>query len=115
MENKSKKCSLKKHCEIDAISFCYECKTYFCNKCQNFHSEIFENHKLYKLNQDINEIFTGFCNEKNHYGKLKYFCNSHNKLCCAECITKLKDKENGQHTDCNICFIEEIKNEKKIN
>ena len=30
-----------------------------------------------------------------------------------ECISKIKGKGNGQHTDCNVCFIEEIKDEKK--
>ena len=28
--------------------------------------------------------------------------------------TKIKSKENGQHTDCDICLIENIENEKKI-
>ena len=29
------------------------------------------------------------------------------------CITKIKGKEKGQHKDCDVCFIEEIKEEKK--
>ena len=33
MENKNKKCSLKKHFEVDAIIYCQECKKYLCNKC----------------------------------------------------------------------------------
>ena len=109
-----KNCSLKKHSEINAVSFCPECKVFFCNKCDSLHSEIFENHHLYKLNNEIKELFTGLCEEENHYQKLKYYCKTHNKLCCASCITKLKDKENGQHSDCTILFIEDIKEEKKI-
>ena len=45
--------------------------------------------------------------------KLNYFCKTHNKLCCAPFIVKIRGKENGQHTDCKICFIEDIKDEKK--
>ena len=108
-----KKCSLKKHCEIDAIYFCPECKLNFCNKCENHHSELFENHHLFKLDQNKKEIFTGFCKEENHFNKLSYFCKTHNQLCCAACISKIKGKGNGQHTDCEVVFIEKIKNEKK--
>ena len=43
----------------------------------------------------------------------KFFCKNHNQLCCTACITKIKGKEYGQHTDCDICIIEDIKNEKK--
>ena len=42
-----------------------------------------------------------------------YFCKNHNKLCCASCITKIKDEQNGQHTDCDVCIIKDIENEKK--
>ena len=34
-------------------------------------------------------------------------------LCCAFCITKIKNKDNGQHKDCDLCLIEDIENEKK--
>ena len=44
---------------------------------------------------------------------LVYFCKNHNKLCCASCITKIKGEGNGQHKDCEVCFIKEIKDEKK--
>ena len=86
-----------------------------CNKCEKLHSELFENHNLFKIEKgkDINEIFTGFCKEKNHNCELKYFCKSHNKLCCAECITSIKDNDNGMHKDCNICLIQKIEDEKR--
>ena len=73
---------------------------------------MFKNHNPYNSNKE-DEIFTGFCKEENHYDKLNYFCKNHNKLCCASCITKIKSKGNGQHTDCNVCNIEEIKLEKQ--
>ena len=113
MENQRKKCSLKKHSEIDAINYCQECRTYLCNKCKNLHSELFEIHHIYNLDKDINDIFTGYCNEKQHINKLKYFCKDHNTLCCAECIIKIKDEGYGQHQDCNVCLIREIKDIKK--
>ena len=111
MENK--KCSSKKHEEINALFFCQECKIYMCNKCQNIHLELFQNHHEFKLDKDINDIFTGFCKEKNHLDKLKYFCSNHNILCCAACIAKIKGKGDGQHSDCKIYYIEDMKEEKK--
>ena len=45
--------------------------------------------------------------------KLKYFCKTHNKLCCAACLSKIKDEKNGQHSDCNVYKIKEIENEKR--
>ena len=44
MENK--KCFSIEHKEIDAISFCFECKIYMCNKCENLHSKLFINHNV---------------------------------------------------------------------
>ena len=43
----------------------------------------------------------------------EYFCKTHNQLCCAACIPKIKNKKNGQHTDCEIYLIEDIKDKKK--
>jgi uncharacterized protein YdhG (YjbR/CyaY superfamily) len=34
-------------------------------------------------------------------------------LCCASCITKIKKQNKGQHTDCDICIIEDIKEKKQ--
>ena len=113
MENFKKKCSLKEHKEIDAIYFCQECKIYICNKCDQFHSNWYKEHHKFNLNKDLMDIFTGFCQEKNHSVELRYFCKTHNKLCCAECITKIKDNENGQHSDCDICIIQDIEKIKK--
>ena len=115
MENKIKKCCSDEHEENDAISFCIECKIYMCNKCEKIHSKLCKHHHWYNLEQNINEIFTGYCKETNHLEKLEYFCKNHNILCCASCIAKIKGKGKGEHKDCNICFLEDIKDEKKNN
>ena len=106
------KCFSEEHKETDAISFCPECKIYMCNKCKNIHLSFFKNHQPYKFNKD-EEIFTGFCKEKNHSMKLEFFCKDHNQLCCAACIAKLKEKGCGLHKDCEVCILENIKDEKK--
>ena len=110
--NQDKKCCSQGHEEIMSNYYCPECKIYICNKCENFHSKLFKAHKLYKIDIDINEIFTGFCEENNHLEKLEYFCKTHNKLCCSSCIVKIKREGKGQHTDCEICVIEDIKEKK---
>ena len=107
------KCYNKNHSEIKAITFCKECNVYMCNKCENFHSELFRNHHPNKIDKNIDEIFTGFCLEKDHLSKLEYFCITHNQLCCASCITKIKGNGNGQHTDCDVCHIYDIKQSKQ--
>ena len=107
------KCSNKKHAEIEAINYCPDCNLYLCNKCINTHSEFYENHKSYKLDKNINDLFTGKCKEMNHKLDLEFFCKTHNKLCCAACLSKIKGNQNGQHFDCNVCTIEEIKTEKE--
>ena len=85
-----------------------------CNKCENIHEKLFKKyHHCYKLDKDINEIFTGLCKEENHNEPLEYFCKIHNKLCCVSCICKIKGKGKGFHKDCDVCFIEDIKDEKK--
>ena len=113
MEDNEKKCSNIKHNEIKAVNYCPECNLYLCNKCTNIHSEFFVNHQVHNFNKNFYEIFTGKCNELNHKLNLQYFCKNHNKLCCAACLSKIKGKGDGQHFDCTVCSIEEIKEEKK--
>ena len=113
MENQKKKCSYKKHREIDANFYCLQCGINICNKCEIFHSKLLENHLIFSIDKNIDEIFTGCCKEKNHNNlSLSFYCKSHNKLCCASCISKIKTKEFGKHGNCNICLIENIKDEK---
>ena len=115
MENKNKKqkCSLKKYNELDAN--CQKCDIYICNKCKKYHSYIFPNHNLITLDKEIKEIFIRFCKVENHQNKLDYFCKNNNELCCANWITKIKSKGNGQHNNCNVCNYEDIIDEKKQN
>ena len=114
MENQ-KKCSNKKHSELNALNYCLECNIYLCNKCSIYHSEYLDTHHLYNIDINIQEIFTGLCKEPNHKNKLEFYCKTHNILCCAACLSKIKGEENGQHNECNVCLIKEIQEEKKNN
>ena len=112
MENQ-KNCSNKKHSELIAINYCPECKIYLCNKCSNNHSDLLENHLIYNLEKYTEETFTDICSEPEHKDKLLFYCKDHNKFCCAACLSKIKVKGNGEHFNCKVCLIEEIKDEKK--
>ena len=93
----AKKCSLKKHTDINAISFCQDCSIYLCNKCQNYHSELFENHKIYPFKGDEENISLDICRVENHSKyKLNYYCKTHKQLVCVACLCKIKDDMNGQ-------------------
>ena len=59
------------------------------------------------------DLFTGFYKES--FSQVKFFFKTHNVFCCAECFTKVKTKDNGQHTNCDVCAIEDIEKDKKIN
>ena len=83
MEGQKKKCSSKKHSEIDAVNYCQECQLYLCDKCTNLHCELFDSHQLYKADENLNEIFIGFCKMKDHNKVLEYYCKDHNQLCYA--------------------------------
>ena len=112
-KQQNKKCSSKEHGEIDAINYCIECKVYMCKNCKIFHSKLLQNHHIYGLNEEMKDIFTGYCKEENHGIKLEFYCKNHNILCCAACICKMKEKGYGTHKDCETFFIENIKEEKK--
>ena len=113
MESIKKKCSLLEHKEIDANLFCEECKIYLCNKCESYHSKLFPYHHTYNSDKDLNEIFSGFCKENKHHEKLEFFCKTHNQLCCAICIAKIKTKDIGKHNECDVCLLDDIKDKKK--
>ena len=111
-ENKIK-CSFKEHEDKEASSYCYDCQIYLCDKCADYHKGLWKNHKICLIDEMSNETFTGLCKEENHNMKLEYYCKNHNKLCCGLCICKIKANGKGQHNDCNISFIKDIKEEKK--
>ena len=109
-----KKCSSKEHRESNANIYCIECKVYMCNKCEIFHSNLCQNHQTLKIDKDNSDIFTGFCKEEKHNQmELEFFCKNHNQLCCAACIAKIKTKKIGNHKDCDIYILDDIKDEKK--
>ena len=109
----TKKCSFDEHEDKEAIKYCYNCQVYLCDKCVEHHKVIFANHIICSIDEINNETFTGLCKENNHNIKLEYYCKTHNKLCCGLCICKIKGNGNGEHGDCDICLIKDIKEEKK--
>ena len=113
MELSKVKCSLPDHKDFVAINYCQECKIYMCKKCQNIHSGLCPKHHNYKLINGVGDIFTGFCQEEGHFDILEFYCKTHSKLFCSGCISKIKRKGKGEHTDCDICIIEDIKMRKK--
>ena len=112
MEDNIKKCSKKEHKDINAIYYCQNCKIYICNKCLNYHQLLFYDHQLNNI-ENNKEIFIDICKEKDHQKKLEFYCKDHNKLCCAACLTKIEKKGYGNHKNCDVCIIEDIKDEKK--
>ena len=113
MKNKEKLCSSTVHEEeVYAKSFCRKCEIYMCQQCEGLHTKLFSKHQIFMLENSSDEIFTGFCPEKRHHLDLEFFCKNHNQLCCAACISKIKKNTFGNHKDCSICLIEEIKDEK---
>ena len=113
MELNMKKCSSKEHSNINAFLFCNNCQVYLCKKCESFHSNLFHNHSLFKLDQDIKDIFKKKKKKDNHNQILEFYCKTHNELCCASCICVLKGRGKGFHSSCEICFLEDIKEDKK--
>ena len=108
-----KKCSFKDHKEDNAVYYCPECNISLCRKCEKIHQGFFDNHHQYEINKDISEIFTGLCKEKNHCCELKYFCKTHNILCCSDCVAAVKAKDIGQHNNCDLCLLTDIESIKK--
>ena len=113
MEKNTIKCSSKEDQDIEAISYCGECKVYMCVNCDKFHSKLLSSHQTYSLKEQLDDIFSEFCQEKNHSNKLEFYCKTHNILCCAACTSKIGKDGIGSHKDCDVCFIEDIKKEKE--
>ena len=113
MEKINEKCSFIEHNQLDAFYYCKECKVYMCNKCSIHHKGLCKNHQQLNLSKDYENIYIDICKEENHNLQFEYYCKNHNILCCGLCIAKLKGKGKGQHKDCEIIFLEDIKEEKK--
>ena len=113
MESNIKNCSSKEHDKMEAIQYCYNCKIFLCKKCETYHSYLFQNHFLNKLDKNIKDSFTGYCTKNNHNELLEFFCKTHNELCCVSCLCALKGKGKGEHSSCKVCYLEDIKEIKK--
>ena len=105
------KCSSNNHSVRKAFAYCPKCKKYLCNNCLESHPSN-EEHKTIRI-YEKKENFKDKCKEKDHSNKLEFYCNDHNVLCCLACTSKIKKEGHGQHSDCNISLIENIKDEKK--
>ena len=110
-----KKCSSKEHQQIEAVYYCQNCNIYICNKCDKFHSDMFQNHIKISLDKEKSEIFTGFCNEEGHSNKLIFFCKTHNVLCCSSCLCKIKKKAMDSIKIAMYVKLKILKKRKKIN
>ena len=117
MESKPIKCFSTEHENANADYYCGKCNIYLCKTCETLHSKLFKKHETIILDKtELEDVFTGLCKEEGHNSKeLDFFCRTHNQLCCAVCICKIKNKNVGQHKDCTVCLIEDIRNEKKNN
>ena len=91
---------------------CSICKIFMCRKCEILHLNFCQIIKILLFKKVTKKFFSGFCKEENHNNQIEYFCKSHNQLCCAACIAKIIKRTNGKHKDCEICVIEDIKDEK---
>ena len=113
MEKNINKCSNLEHSEINANIYCSKCEIYMCNKCENIHSKLFSNHQSFIIKNNSEDCFTGLCKEENHHNlELEFYCKTHNQLCCIACLCKIKKNSIGKHSECEICDIEEIKDDK---
>ena len=83
MEDKTRKYSLKKHEEIEAICYCNKCEKFMCKKCEVFHSEFFDSkHKLFII-------------DSNNFDNIKYTKENENEIIkIEEDIKYLKEFSN---------------------
>ena len=114
MEKQMIKCSKHELTNQNAFKYCIECNIYMCQDCFNLHSKLFIEHHLIDINAEMTNFFNGFCKEDEHKNKLEYFCETHNQLCCSSCIEKDQNIEFSKHKNCNIHYIYDVKQEKKI-
>ena len=85
----------------------------FCNKCKQYHSELFKSHTEDILDKDFTNILSKYCRDEHHNVEFEYFCKTHNQLCCAKCISKFVQKGSRKHNNWDLFTIEDIKDKKK--
>ena len=82
-----------------------------CENCKKIHLDLYNHHQL-DLDDQKQDMLIGICSENNHNYNLEYYCKDHNKLVCIACIASITKKGNGQHKNCKVCIIEDIREEK---
>ena len=129
MEEIRKKCSSNKHKDIDAISYCKNCKLYLCNKCRNMHSEFYDNHNLQELElNNLSNLTKLICNDNNKNLKILKLYNlnnlniiyyyNHKKyyiVCDEDILNKIKNNIISSNTNNYILKEEYDKLIKEIN
>ena len=60
MEYNLHKCSSKEHLNIDSNYYCFDCKIYMYNKCDNMHSKLFQNHSKVKSDKNMMKFINYF-------------------------------------------------------
>ena len=109
------KCSSEEHKNLEAISYCHKCDIYLCNKCENIHCKLCPKHQAYKLNHNLDEIFTGYCMEKDHNEKLEFFCKIIINYVVHLVYVKKKIKEKVNTINVMYALLSLLKKTKKIN
>ena len=64
MENNAHiKCSSKKHQELNATSYCQDCRLYKCEKCLQIHQDLY-NHSQININENRQKYLQGYAKKK---------------------------------------------------
>ena len=64
------------------VVYCQKCNMAFCNKCKQYHSELFKSHTEDYLDKDFTNLLSKYCRDENHNVEFQYFCKTRNQLCC---------------------------------
>ena len=109
---------IKQYCESKSNMHYFEISSKVNTNIETAFEEIVKlAFKRYCKENEINDLNkednSSFCKEQNHKNKLEFYCKNHNKLCWAACLSKITGNGYGQHFNCEVCLIKEIKEEKK--
>ena len=109
---------IKQYCESKSNMHYFEISSKVNTNIETAFEEITKlAFKRYCKENEINDLNkednSSFCKEQNHKNKLEFYCKNHNKLCCAACLSKITGNGYGEHFNCEVCLIKEIKEEKK--
>ena len=98
---------------VPADAYCTDCPEYFCSSCVNFHEKqrLSKDHKLLRgrampLSQQApskpvsDQVRFRKC-PQHSYEKLKFFCDTHQEMCCVACNLVL-------HKQCQVVYIPDV-------